>query len=148
MAKALTANDSRAICGRGPERREIADTVPLLYLVVQPSGRRRFCLRYRIHGRSRKMTLAAGLTLAAARKIAGDAALAIERGNDPADARKAARAKAADAQPPTRLRAVCAELSRAARARNCAPSTSGLGCCSKHVYPALGDQADRQRPAR
>ena len=34
----------------GPARREIADRTPLLYLVLQPSGRRRFVLRYRFDG--------------------------------------------------------------------------------------------------
>ena len=118
------------------QRREIADTVPLLYLIVQPSGRRRFCLRYRVHGRSRKMTLAAGLTLAAARKIAGDAALAIELGNDPADARRAAREKAAEAQANT-LANVCAEyLRREGPKLRTADQRARL--LKQHVYGPLG----------
>jgi integrase len=138
MAKALTAKAVENL-KPGPVRREIADTVPLLYLVVQPSGRRRFCLRYRIHGRSRKMTLAAGLTLAAARKIAGDAALELERGIDPADARKAARQQAAAARADTVL-AVCMSYQtreggklRTARTR--------LRLLQQHVFPTLGDRS-------
>jgi Arm DNA-binding domain/Phage integrase central domain len=135
MAKALTTKAVENL-RPGPERREIADRTPLLYLVVQPSGRRRFCLRYRIHGRSRKLTLAAGLTLAAARKVAGDAALEIECGNDPADARKAARQQAAAARADTVL-AVCMSYQaregvklRSARRR--------LQLLERHVFPTLG----------
>jgi integrase len=135
MAKALTTKAVENL-RPGQERREIADRTPLLYLIVQPSGRRRFCLRYRIHGRSRKMTLAAGLTLAAARKVAGDAALELERGNDPADARTAARQQAAAARADTVL-AVCMSYQaregvklRSARRR--------LQLLERHVFPTLG----------
>ena len=135
MARALTSKAVENL-RPGPARREIADRTPLLYLIVQPSGRRRFCLRYRIHGRSRKLTLAAGLTLAAARKVAGDAALEIERGNDPADARQAARQQAAAARADTVL-AVCMAYQtregvklRTARKR--------LHLLERHIFPTLG----------
>jgi integrase len=100
MAKALTAKSIENL-RPAAVRREIADRTPLLYLIVQPSGRRRFCLRYRINGQTRKLTLAAGLSLAAARKIAADAALEIERGIDPREARRATKAKTAAAQADT-----------------------------------------------
>jgi hypothetical protein len=44
-----------------------------LYLVVQPSGRKSFCVRYRFNGQPRELTLKAGLSLADARKAVGDA---------------------------------------------------------------------------
>jgi integrase len=122
----------------GPVRREIADTVPLLYLIVQPSGRRRFCLRYRVHGRSRKMTLAAGLTLAAARKVAGDAALDLERGNDPAVTRAAAKARAAGAAANS-LRGVC-EAYLAREGKKLRTVGQRIRLLRKHVYPVLGDK--------
>src|SRR5262245_52671530 len=116
MAKALTdfsVKNMRA----GPARREIPDGTLLLYLVLQPSGRRRFVLRYRFDGVSRKVTLQAGLSLAAARRTAADAALDLERGIDPREHRKDAKRKAAEAKANT-LAAVCAEyLQRDAKLR-------------------------------
>jgi integrase len=111
MAKALTA---KGVLNKRPSdvRQEIPDRTPLLYLIVQPSGRRRFCLRYRINGQSRKVTLTAGLSLAEARKIAADSALDLERGVDPRDARRVARAKAAAAQADTVDHHVAAFLAR------------------------------------
>jgi integrase len=58
-----------------------------LYVVVQPSGARSFALRYRFAGKTRKLTLPGGLTLAAARKAVADALLQVEQGIDPAVAR-------------------------------------------------------------
>ena len=135
MAKALTTKAVENL-RPGPVRREIADSVPGLYLVVQPSGRRRFCLRYRIHGRSRKLTLAAGLTLAAARKVAGDAALDIERGDDPADARKAARQQAAAARADTVLAVCMAYQTREGGKLRTAGKR--LQLLERHVFPTLG----------
>jgi integrase len=137
MAKALTDISIRKL-RPGPTRREIADRTPLLYLVVQPSGRRRFCLRYRINGASRKVTLAAGLSLSQARKAATDAAIEIERGNDPREARRAARQQAAAAAADT-VRAVCEAYLRreAPKLRTADQRVRLLG---KHVYPAFGDR--------
>jgi len=70
-----------------------------LYLILQPSGRRSWCVRYRrpIDGRSRKFTLGDGsMSLAAARAAAASALHEVEQGRDPGEARKAAKAKAAD----------------------------------------------------
>jgi integrase len=137
MAKALTTKAVENL-RPGPTRREIADRTPLLYLVVQPSGRRRFCLRYRIHGKSRKVTLATGLSLSQARKAATDAAIEIERGNDPREARRAARHQAAAAAADT-VRAVCeAYLKREAPKLRTADQRVRL--LGRHVYPALGDR--------
>src|SRR5262245_1117450 len=68
-----------------------------LYLVVQPTGRRTWAVRYRFAGATRKLTLDAGLTLAEARKAATAALHELERGNDPAALKFDARAKAEQA---------------------------------------------------
>ena len=137
MAKALTDITIKNLRPTDV-RREIPDKVPMLYCIVQPSGRRRFCLRYRIYGQSRKVTLAAGLSLAAARKIAADAALDLERGIDPRDARRTAKDKAALAQADT-VRAICESYLKRE-----GPKLRTLGqrvrLLKAHVYPAFGDR--------
>lgn len=66
-------------------RREIPDAgCRGLYLVVQPTGRKAWAVRYRFEGWPRKLTLDGGLTLAAARKAASDALHELAQGRDPA----------------------------------------------------------------
>ena len=96
MAKritALTIENMRA----GAVRQEVPAGNGL-YVVVQPapSGKKGFCVRYRIHGRSRRLVLQPGVTLAQARKLAADAMFQLAQGADPAETRKAAKRKAAD----------------------------------------------------
>src|SRR5262245_63440858 len=62
-----------------------------LRVVVHPTGRKSFIVRYRnAAGRTRKLTLPAGITLAAARKLAADALLEVAQGHDPAAAKRTA----------------------------------------------------------
>jgi integrase len=137
MAKALT-DIAIAKLKPSPTRREIPDRTPLLYLIVQPTGRRRFALRYRYDGQSRKVTLPPGLSLAAARKAAADAALDLDRGVDPGEARKAARAKAAAATADT-VRAICGQyLAREGDKLRTRHQRELL--LDQHIYPAFGDR--------
>jgi integrase len=82
-----------------PVRYEVPDGKGGLYLVVQPSGQKGYAVRFRAGGKSRKLTLPRGLSLAEARAQAAAAILAVHRGADPTeDKRKAAQAQqAADA---------------------------------------------------
>src|SRR5262249_61190311 len=76
-----------------PTRYEVPDGKGL-YVVVQPSGRKSFAVRFRIEGRPRKLTLERGLTLAEARAAAAKALVEVEKKSDPA----ALKRKAKDAQ--------------------------------------------------
>jgi integrase len=94
MTKALTA---KRIENFGPDavRREIPDGgCRGLYLIIQPSGRHAWAVRYRFGGKTRKLTLDTGLTLAEARKQATAALHELERGHDPATLKFDAKAKA------------------------------------------------------
>src|ERR1700723_764241 len=91
MAKKLTDIAIRNLKATAA-RREIPDGgCAGLYVVVQPSGHRSYAVRYRADGRSRKLTLPGGLSLAAARKAAGDALLAVTQGKDPVAAKRRRR---------------------------------------------------------
>jgi integrase len=65
-----------------------------LYVVVQPSGRKSFAVRFRVDGKPRKLTLDKGLTLAEARAAAAKALVEVEKKNDPTIVKR----KAKDAQ--------------------------------------------------
>src|SRR6266436_6298791 len=76
-------------------RREIPDSgCRGLYLIVQPTGRKAWAVRYRFEGTPKKLTLDGRLTLAEARKAATDALHELECGNDPAALKFDAQAKA------------------------------------------------------
>jgi integrase len=81
----------------GPSRREVPDghTRGLL-LVVQPTGKMGWALRYRFHGRPRKYTIGdyPGISLQDARAAASRALAAIAADKDPAAEKQAAKAAA------------------------------------------------------
>lgn len=94
MAKALS---TKAIEAAKPsdKRQEIPDgIVSGLYLVVQPSGAKSWALRYRHAGKPCKLTLGRWpmMALKDAREAAADAIEAVERGDNPAIAKKATKA--------------------------------------------------------
>jgi integrase len=77
------------------DRREIPDRgCRGLYLIVQPTGRKAWAVRYRFEGATRKLTLDAGFSLAEARHAATAALHELERGKDPAALKFDAQAKA------------------------------------------------------
>lgn len=80
----------------GPTRREIPDGgCKGLYLIVQPSGRKSWAVRYRHNGKTRKLTLDGFPSLATARKLATEAMENPDR--DPAADKAARKAAAKDA---------------------------------------------------
>src|SRR5215471_12502621 len=123
-----------------PRRREISDGGSGLWLVMQPSGRRSWAVRYRYAGRPTKLTLGGwpALTLAAARKGAADALHELARGHDPAAARKAAALTAAAARANTVV-AVCEEYLKREGSR-LRTADQRVSILRRLVYPALGDR--------
>jgi integrase len=108
-----------------------------LYVIVQPSGRKSFAVRYRFDGTPRKLTLPGGLTLAAARSCASDALLNLEKGIDPASAKKETRAKIKAAKADT-VQALCENYLKreVAKLRTGAERKRTL---ERLVFPTLGD---------
>jgi integrase len=121
----------------GLGRREVPDAgCTGLYLVLQPSGTKSWAVRYRYNGTPRKLTLAGGLTLKAARKLASDALYELEQGRDPAQAKQAARAKTKAAKANT-VRALCENYLH----REAGKLRSGRlrqQTLERLVYPAIG----------
>jgi len=77
------------------KRIELPDRAkPGLHLVIQPSGRKSWAVRYRFGGKSRKLTLTGFPTLAIARQLAQDALNKIAQGIDPAEQKKQERNRA------------------------------------------------------
>jgi integrase len=107
-----------------------------LLVVVQPSGRKSFAVRYRFAGKSRKLTLQAGITLAAARREAADALYQIERGVDPGIAKRQQRQARRLAAEDT-IAAVAAEYLRreGGKLRSAEPRRRTL---ERLVLPTLG----------
>jgi integrase len=138
MAKQLTDIAIRNLRA-GATRREVPDPGARgLYVIIQPSGIKGFAVRYRHDGKTRKLTLKAGILLAAARKAAADALYEVEQGRDPAAAKKVAKAKAAAAAADT-VEAICTEyLEREGkRLRTAAVREATL---RRLVYPTLGSR--------
>jgi integrase len=118
-------------------RREVPDPGQRgLYLIVQPTGKKVFCVRYRFADKTRKLTLTAGITLAAARKEAASALYDVERGIDPSDAKRRTRDDERDAAADT-LEEVCGQFFRrdGAKLRSAYDWKRDL---DRLVLPALG----------
>jgi hypothetical protein len=100
MSKRLTAVGVRNAQPFPGRRREIPDPgCPSLYLIVQPSGRKSWAVRYRHAGKPQKLTIGSWprVSLEHARRDATAALLQLRQGADPAAAKNHARA-AADLQ--------------------------------------------------
>ncbi|MGF3025080.1 tyrosine-type recombinase/integrase [Methylobacterium aquaticum] len=93
MAKVLTVRAIEAL-KPGPGRAEIPDgLIAGLYLVVQPTGRKSWAVRYRSAGRTRKHTIGAypGIDLSNARELARRTLVAVASGRDPGAEKAEAR---------------------------------------------------------
>jgi integrase len=73
-----------------PARYEMPDGNGL-YVIVQPSGRKSYAVRFRINGKPRKFTLPKGITLAEARAEAAATIVKVHRGIDPTIIKRKAR---------------------------------------------------------
>jgi integrase len=141
MGKRLTAISVQATKPRST-RFEVPDAACRgLYLITQPSGRKSFAVRYRFNGKTKKLTLDAGLSLAAARKAATDALHKLDLGSDPASAKKAARAEAEIAAGNT-LRAVAELYLKLEEAKPTKDRLRTIGqrrsVFERLIYPVLG----------
>jgi integrase len=141
--KKFTANTVKAL-KPGDVREETRDPdCRGLYVVVQPTGRKSYAVRYRFDGRSRKLTLPRGITLAAARKAAAHALHEVEQGRDPGsaklEAKEAQRVAAANT-----FRAIAEQyLEREAKKKEGERLRSlewRRTLLQRLVYPTLGDQ--------
>jgi len=86
-AKKLTRAAIERVKPNPNKRREIPDgLVPGLYLILQPSGKKSWAVRYRAYGKPKKLTLGPYpvLGLVDAREKARDALLIKDKGDDPA----------------------------------------------------------------
>jgi integrase len=91
MAKKLTARKVEQARPNPSKRIEMPDGgKPGLYLVIQPSGRKSWAVRYRHNGQPRKLTLDGFPSLATARRLAQDALDKVAEGHDPAAEKQAA----------------------------------------------------------
>jgi integrase len=136
--KALTDIAIRAL-KPGPERQEIPDLgCRGLYVVVQPSGARSFAVRYRFAGRGCKLTLAPGVSLAGARKLAADAMFEVAQGRDPAAAKRAVKQAQRLVREVT-FAAIAAEYNERQGSKLRSAHSRELGL-RRHVYPVLGDR--------
>ena len=74
MAKKLTARKVEQARANPRKRVEIPDAgKPGLYLVIQPSRKKSWAVRYRFKGQARKLTLDGFPSLGTARKLAQEA---------------------------------------------------------------------------
>lgn len=88
MTKVLTTAAIEKLKADPNKRREIPDgRLPGLYLVIQPSGRKSWAVRYRYGDKPRKLTLDGFPSLGMAHKLAQEALDTVAQGGDPAAAK-------------------------------------------------------------
>jgi integrase len=124
------------------KRQEISDDgCKGLFFVVQPTGHRSFAVRYRFEGKPRKLTLAAGSTLAEARAQATAALRDVERGIDPSAVKRVQTRGRKEVQAVAESNSVRAIVEnyfkregKMLRSLNWQRKV-----IERHVYPAIGD---------
>ena len=138
MTKALTAVAVDKL-KRKTTRYEVPDGGQRgLLVVVFPSGKKSFIVRYRYGGVKRKLTLG-GISLAAARKAAAAALYEVHEGRDPAEAKKISKATAAGAAANT-VRAVCENyLAAKDGGGKLRTANERKKTFERLVYPAIGN---------
>jgi integrase len=97
MTKRLTARTVEQATA-ATARREVPDgLLPGLFLVVQPSGRKSWAVRYRHAGKTRKLTLGSfpAFDLAAARAAGAAALRSVAQGHDPAVEKRDSKSRSA-----------------------------------------------------
>lgn len=97
MAKRLTAAAVDKLRANRAKRREIPDAqAPGLHLIIQPSGKKSWAVRYRFGGSPRKLTLGGypAISLKDAREQAAAARDAVDRGVDPIEEQRRAKSAA------------------------------------------------------
>lgn len=152
MAKALTAVavEQAKAAPAAKHAREVPDgRMPGLYLVIYPSGKKGWAVRYRVAGKPRKLTLEPYpvLELAAAREKARDALLLAAKGIDPAAEKQSAKRAARQQGPDLDLfKSVASEfLQRHASKNRSAAETERL--FEREVLPWWGDKRVRTFPS-
>lgn len=97
VAKVLTDAAVKNLKPDPEKRLEIPDARQQgLYLVINPSGRKSWAVRYRYRGKPKKLTLDGFPSLETARKLAQEAMDVLAKGGDPSVQKKAAKAEAGD----------------------------------------------------
>jgi integrase len=120
-------------------RREIADGgCAGLYLLLQPSGHRSWAVRYRVGGRSAKLTIGSWpeVSLLDARVAAAAARKRVKQGEDPAAAKQDDKIRA-DAARENTVTAVC-ENYMAMEAKKLRTAGQRRSILNRLIYPALG----------
>jgi hypothetical protein len=139
MAKALTVRSIDTI-RPAKSRRELADGIVVgLYLVVQPTGKKSWAVRYRLGGRSCKFTIGAYplFGLVEARTAAREALHLVAKGEYPTVHRRLTVDGVDERQ---LVRSIGAEfLQRHASANKTGAETARV--LEKEIYPAWGDRS-------
>jgi integrase len=134
---ALTALKIDRLKADPNKRQEIPDGAQAgLFLIVQPSGKKTFAVRYRFNRKPAKLTLQAGVSLADARKLASDAMYEVAKGNDPRDAKRIEKQQADTAAANTLCKVCERYLKR--EGGNLRSALNRERALKRLVYPALG----------